>query len=57
MSKLSDSAKAVLLRQFGEIREVEGGYLLPSRKGLEVWTISEIEAFAKNVHLQKYLRS
>ena len=57
MSKLSNQAEAVLLSRFGEIREVEGGYLLPSRKGLEVWTISEVEAFAKNVHLQKYLRS
>jgi len=49
MSKLSNHAKAVLLSRFGEIREAEGGYFLPSRKGLEVWTISEVEAFAKNV--------
>ena len=57
MSKLSNQAEAVLLSRFGEIREVKGGYLLPSRKGLEVWSVSEVEAFAKNVHLQKYLRS
>ena len=49
MSKLSNHAKAVLLSRFGEIREAEGGYFLPSRKGLEVWTISEIETFAQNV--------
>ena len=49
MSKLSNHAKAVLLSRFGEIREVAEGYLLPSRKGLEVWTISEVETFAQNV--------
>ena len=52
MSKLSNHAKAVLLSRFGEIREAEEGYLLPSRKGLQIWTVSEVETFAQNVGMK-----
>tara|TARA_R100000781_G_scaffold66257_1_gene41636 strand:+ start:123 stop:281 length:159 start_codon:yes stop_codon:yes gene_type:complete len=49
---LSKFAQDVLVSRFGEIREVFGGCLLPSRNGLEKWTTKDVENFAHAVGIK-----